>query len=56
MENLRGGGSDSHAVWVRYGGYENTHWEGLGPIIIQGGPQYEGMINLDRVCCNKPNL
>ena len=47
-ENLRGVGSGRHAGLVRDVGYDNTHWEGSGRIILQGGPQDEGMINLDR--------
>ena len=45
---LQGGDAGDTYFVVRDVGYENTHWEGLGRIIILGGPQDDGMINLDR--------
>ena len=40
--NLRGSGPGGPAVWVGDMGDENLHWDGVGRIPPQGGPQADG--------------
>ena len=48
-ENLCNGVSEGHAVWVRDMGDNTAHWEGLGRIPSQGGPQADGKITSEKI-------
>ena len=40
-EDFCGIGSGGHAIWVGDVGHDTEHWEGLGRIPLQSGPQYD---------------
>ena len=47
MPNLLGSGSVSHSLWVGDVSYDIPHWEGLGTIPPQGGPQADREATLE---------
>ena len=47
-KNLCGGDKGGSDVWIGNVGADNAHWEGLGRIPPQGGPQADWMPALER--------